>query len=455
MTAGKKMTVVWTGPGARYDEIQLWDPRALNGEGKRLFGQRLRSGDFENRTITLPAPAEGGTYELRYWNGDNRRVLATAAVEVGDVAVSLDAPEEIEAGATLRVKWEGPGARYDEVQLWDPNARGGDGERLFNKRVRSEDFDNRTVSMPAPASPGSYELRYWQGDNRVVMATRPIEVIAIAVTLDHPVEIDAGATLRVVWQGPGARYDEVQLWDANARGGDGERLFNKRVRSDDFENRTVSMPVPAKAGQYELRYYNGDSREVMAVSFLLVREIAVTLDAPDQIGQGATVTVAWQGPGARYDEVQLWDTLSNDGKGKRLFNKRVRSEDFDNRRASMPVPTKPGTYELRYYNGDSRVVMATRPIEVVAIEIGLEGPEAVEPETRFAVTWKGPGARYDEVQIVDAATGKRVTSKRVRNDDFENRKVTLKAPKAPGEYLLRYYNGDSRAVLAEQPLSVN
>ena len=50
---------------------------------------------------------------------------------------------------------------------------------------------------------------------------------------------------------------------------------------------------------------------------------------------------------------------------------------------------------------------------------------------------------------------KRQSSKRVRYEDFDNNKVTIKAPKAPGEYVLRYYNGDSKAVLAERPLSVN
>ena len=453
--AGATVRVVWEGPGARYDEVQLWDKTARGGEGKRLFNKRIRNDDYDNQTVSLPAPAEPGTYELRYWSGDNNVVMATRPLEVAEVAVSLEFPDPVEAGSSIRIVWQGPGARYDEVQLWDPQATGGEGKRLFSKRIRNDDFDNQTVTLPVPAEPGTYEVRYWNGDSKLVMAARPLTVSEAAVSLDFNPVVDAGSMLVIEWTAPGARYDEVQIWDPAAGGGEGKRLFSKRIRNDDYDNRRVTLPVPAEAGQYEIRYYNGDSKTFMASAPVTASAIAVWMDAPDQVGQGTMVAIGWNGPGARYDEVQIWDTAADGGKGKKLFGQRIRNADFENKKLSLPAPVEPGPYEIRYWNGDSKSFLASRPLEVMPINIVLRASSPVETEARVIVEWEGPGARYDEVQIFDPATGKVVGIKRVRNDDFDNRRATVKAPKAPGQYVLRYWNGDSRAVLAELPLTVN
>ena len=47
-----------------------------------------------------------------------------------------------------------------------------------------------------------------------------------------------------------------------------------------------------------------------------------------------------------------------------------------------------------------------------------------------------------------------MATKRLANDDYTNRTATLKAPSAAGDYVLRYWNGDSRTVLVETPLAV-
>ncbi|MEM9139984.1 MAG: VWA domain-containing protein [Pseudomonadota bacterium] len=448
---GKPLLIAWEGPGARYDQIELWDPNARGGEGKKISSQSVRNGDFDNQKVRLPGPGKAGTYELRYWNGDNRFVLATQELAIADTEVSLDAPDQIEAARTIRVTWEGPGARYDDVLLFDPNAKGGEGKIIARKRLRNDDFDNKRATLPAPAKPGQYELQYWNGDNRKVLASRPIEVIEAQVSLEAPDQIEAAKTIRIAWEGPGARYDDVQLFDPNAKGGQGQVIASKRLRNDDFDNNRASLTAPAKPGEYELRYWNGDNRSVMATRPIQVLPSIVALDAKAQIGQGQTLRVAWVGPGARYDDVQIFNPRTE----KVVRSQRLNRGDYDNQNASLPAPTKPGQYLLRYWNGDNNAVMATRPLEVVAIPVSVIGPDAVEPETVFGVTWEGPGARYDDVQIFDPQSNRVVSSKRLTRDDYDNRKANIKAPKQPGEYLLRYWNGDYKTVLFEAPLSVN
>lgn len=449
---GRTFKVQWQGPGERYDAIHLFDPRARNGEGKVIRKRSLRNDDFENRTATLTAPAIPGDYELRYWNGDNRQVMANTTITVVEADVAIVAPESIEAGRTIKAQWVGPGGKYDSIQIYDPNAMHGEGKVLRKKNVRNDDFENRTVSMPAPAKAGQYQLRYWNGENKTVLMEIPIEVIPVEVGITAADTLEAGQVIHVEWVGPGGRYDAIQLFDPAAANGAGKIVHKKNVRNDDFENRKASLPGPAKAGTYSLRYWNGDNKTVLATRDIEITAPVVSLEAPDQIGQAETITVTWQGPGARYDAVRLFNPTAG-SKGKKVREKRLRNDDFGNKRASMPAPAKTGEYELQYWNGDNKAILATRPITVVAVEVALDAPDKVAAGQPLVVNWTGPGARYDEIWIADAA-GKKKASKRLRNDRFDERQATVKAPKTPGQYELRYWNGENKAVLFSQSLTV-
>ncbi len=450
---GRTFKVEWQGPGERYDAIHLFDPRALNDEGKVLRKKSLRNDDFENRTATLTAPARPGEYELRYWNGDNRQVMATTTLIVIDADVAVTAPESIESGRTIKAQWIGPGGRYDSIQLYDPDANNGEGKVLRHKNLRNDDFENRIISMPAPVKPGQYLLRYWNGENKTVLAETPIEVIAAEVGITAPDSLEAGRTIQIEWVGPGGRYDAIELFDPNGANGAGKVLRRKSLRNDDFDNRKASLPGPAKAGTYSLRYWNGDNKTVLTTRDIKITAPVVSLEAPAQIGQAETITVTWQGPGANYDAVRLFDPSARGGSGQKVREKRLRNDDFDNQRASMAAPAKTGDYELQYWNGDNKMVLATRPITVVAVEVTLGAPDKVAAGQPLVVNWKGPGANYDEIWIVDSA-GKKQASKRLRNDRFDDRQATVKAPKSAGQYELRYWNGENKAVLASQPLTV-
>jgi Ca-activated chloride channel homolog len=74
--------VTWEGPGDRYDSIQIFDPQAVNGEGKVVRSATLTHGDMEKRQVSMAAPAKLGGFMLRYWNGENKAVLATRALRV-------------------------------------------------------------------------------------------------------------------------------------------------------------------------------------------------------------------------------------------------------------------------------------------------------------------------------------------------------------------------------------
>ncbi|WP_205208511.1 VWA domain-containing protein [Arenimonas caeni] len=362
------ITVGWTGPGERYDEVQVFDPAARGGRGHVVDNKRvLVDGDAGDNKVVLVAPATPGEYQLRYWNGDNSTVLATRALRVVEAEVALTAPDEVAIASNIVVGWTGPGARYDEVQVFDPAARGGRGHVVDNKRVLDNgDPGKREVVLVAPAKPGDYLLRYWNGDNNTELATRPLKVVAAEVALEAPALVPAASYFTVGWTGPGARYDHVQVHDPDDRGGRGKVIDNQRVQSDKgFDQRQVTMTAPARPGRYELRYWNGDNNAALHVQPLEVTAVQVSFDAPARGAAGQTITIGWTGPGARYDEVQVHDPNDRGGRGKVLASRRLQSDaGYDQRKASLKLPDAPGTYELRYWNGDNSAVMHVQPIIV-------------------------------------------------------------------------------------------
>lgn len=360
--------VTWTGPGEQYDEVQVWDPRARDGSGKSIDNQRVQSDKgFDQRKVTLTAPATAGDYELRYYNGHNSAVLATVPLKVLDAEVALQAPAEVDMATAFTVKWTGPGARYDEIQVWDPRARNGNGKSVDNQRVQNDKgFDQNQVTLTAPAAAGDYELRYWNGDNNKVLASVPLRVLKTDVALEAPASVPMGSDFSVGWTGPGARYDEVQVWDPRARGGNGKTTDNQRVQNDrGYDQRRVTLTAPAVPGAYTLRYWNGDNQSLLYEQPLAVTPVEVSLDAPASAPAGSQLTVGWAGPGAQYDEVQVWDPAARGGSGKALANKRVQNDrGFDQRQVTLKLPEAPGNYELRYWSGHGQVVLHSQPFRV-------------------------------------------------------------------------------------------
>ena len=445
--------VTWDGPGDRYDSIEIFDPAARGGEGKVLRRVTLARGDRETRTVELPAPSKLGTVQLRYWDGRRYRVLATREIEVVPGNAGLEAPEAVEIGRPIVVEWTGPGGRNDALHIFDPAARQGEGKVVRRKNFIHGDFENHRLSVPAPAKVGTYVLRYWNHDNKAVLAETTIEVVEAEVSLDAPDRVDAGVPIRVEWNGPGGRYDAIRLFDPAGNNGTGRRVREQRLRNADFDNAVAILTAPAKPGPYELQYWNGDNKAVLVSRPIEVEAGTVELQAPETIEVARTITVKWKGPGGRYDAVRLWDPAGNAGEGRVVRDKRLRNDDFDTQRARLPAPGLPGAYELQYWNGENKAVLASRPIEVVAGEVTLEAPDEVVAGGKLTVKWTGPGASGDDIQLIDES-GRRLAGRQVRHGNLDAQTVEVVAPKAAGEYTLRYWNAANKIELATRPVSV-
>ena len=167
---------------------------------------------------------------------------------------------------------------------------------------------------------------------------------------------------------------------------------------------------------------------------------------------GLPFAVRWQGPGAGRDDLQI--TAAGDS---RVIRRQRLNQDrgYDDREASITAPIAPGNYTLRYYSGTDDRVLVERAFSVRAVPVDLHAPDSVPAGQRFTLRWQGPGAVRDDVQIVEAGGDTVVRRQRLNQDrGFASNEVSLVAPEQPGDYRLRYWNGESSTGLIERPLRV-
>lgn len=413
----------------------------------------------EGRQVACLAESTGGRYLQANDVAALQAALQQAMVEAPPPPpmpipeAALEAPAQAAIASTIEVRWQGPGHARDDVQLFDPRAAEGTGRVLRSQRLNQDrGFDARSARLVMAAEPGRYELRYWHGQLQRVLARQPIELVAAELSLEAPAQVSIGSTIVVRWQGPGAGRDDVQLVAAGAAAA-GEVIRRQRLNQDrGFERREASLQAPTEPGSYLLRYFNGENGEVLAERAIEVVAAEVSLEAPDEVDMGRPFTVRWQGPGAVRDDLQI--TAAGDS---RVIRRQRLNQDrgFGDKQATITAPIAPGSYTLRYYSGTDGRVLVERSFGVRAIPVSLDAPASVPAGQRFTLRWQGPGAVRDDVQIVGAEGDKVVRRQRLNQDrGFADNEASLVAPEQPGDYRLRYWNGESDTGLVERSLRV-
>ncbi|HLS83972.1 MAG TPA: VWA domain-containing protein [Arenimonas sp.] len=415
--------------------------------------------DEEGKQVACLAENTGG----RYFAADDATGLAKALSETVIEApavpppppASLEAPEQAVISSRLTIAWDGPDTQADEVQVFDPSANDNDGQLLARRRLRDDPgHAQRQVTLTAPPAPGQYQLRYYEGPHRRILASRPITIVDAEVRLEAPERVAISSPVTVRWAGPAASGDEIRLADAG-----GERVIDRTPLQADpkFSQNLATVTAPAEPGDYRLEYWNGGARSVSAFRPLVVEAAQFALEAPERAPAAERVSIGWNGPGGIADEVQLLDA---DGDGKPIHARRLRADPkFNQKQVSLPMPVTPGRYLLRYWDGQNRSVLAERGIEVESGQFALEAPERAASHGRLALRWQGPGSAGDSIQLFDPAAdggaGKVLAYKQLQADPgYGTRTLTLPLPQQAGRFELRYWNGDNRAVLVTRPITL-
>lgn len=321
------------------------------GSDEGSEGRYFRVGDKNEGALV--APATPGLYEVRYVQSQGHSTLGSTFIEVVEAEMGIAAPEQVTTGASFKVTWSSSIHPQDFVTIVPAGSDEGAEARYF--RV-GENTENNLV---APAEPGLYEVRYVLNNGRRTMASTPVEVADVEVTLSAPDVLRAGTEMRMNWSLSIHPQDFITIVPAGAgQGAEGKYI---RVR----DNTDGKLVGPAETGLYELRYILNEGARIMASHlFEVVPENAALddgagLKAPSEAGVGETITVSW--------------TAETGSADQRVALARADQTDFSwiaahkvgtEKSMALQMPAQAGTYEIRFLDISGRKVLGHTIVEV-------------------------------------------------------------------------------------------
>ena len=236
--AGAMVAVPWQGPDYTRDFIAVGKP----GEPYVNYAYTKNGTPAQ-----LLMPTEPGDYEIRYVLDQDREIIATAMITVGAVTAGITPPQDAPVGATVAVRWEGPDYKRDFIAVAKP-------DEPYINYVYTKDGNPARVEMPA--TPGDYELRYVLDQDNLVIATVPLTVTDVTVTLNAPASGAAGTTIAIPFEGPGYARDYIGI------GAPGSVSYETYVYARKGE--IAKLKLPETPGDYELFYMMDEGNRVMA-----------------------------------------------------------------------------------------------------------------------------------------------------------------------------------------------
>ncbi|MEP3279442.1 MAG: VWA domain-containing protein [Stappiaceae bacterium] len=426
--AGGTFDVEWSGPGHEKDWVDLATPGTPAGQ--YLSYSYVKNGN----PVQMRAPSEVGTYELRYINGTDTKIMGKRTLNVVPADVSVKALEEVPAGGTFEIAWTGPAHGKDWVDIATPGTPAG--QYLSYSYVKN----GNPLQMRAPSELGTYEIRYINGSDTKVMASRVLKVVAADVSVKSLQEVPAGSTFEIAWTGPGHEKDWVDIAAPGTPAGQYHSYSYVK------NGNPIQMRAPSDPGTYEIRYINGSGTKVMATQPLNVVAADVSVNALEEVPAGGTFEIAWTGPGHEKDWVDI--AAPGTPAGQYHSYSYVRNGNP----VQMRAPSDPGTYEIRYINGSDTKIMSQRMLTVSPADVSVKSLEEVPAGSTFEIAWTGPGHEKDWIEFAEpnAPAGQYITYIYLRNGN----PVEMRAPTTLGTYEIRYINGSETKIMGKQVLKV-
>ncbi len=422
--AGTPLKVFWTGPQRQGDYIQI---NEKGGDGYKTYAY-VRNGN----PAELRMPLEPGPYVVSYMLGRPLRALASVEIEATPASATLDAPATALAGEEVDISFTGPPAgSSDWITVVAPDAE----VSKYNDYAYSRNGSPATLRMPL--EPGEYELRFVQG-GKSVLARKPITVTEALATLRGPQTAIAGEEVEIEFSGPEAGSgDWVTVVAPDEPAGKYNDYHYIRNGSPGM------LRMPLEAGAYELRYVQG-GKKILARQAITVTEATATLMAKETAIAGETVSVEFTGPKAASGD---WITVTAPDAPANKYNDYKYTKNGSPAEIRMPLDA--GAYELRFVQGGKKV-LARKPITVTAASATLNAPASAKVNETIKVEFTGPppgSGDYIVISEIGSPDVKYVTYGYVASGS----PATLRMPKNPGDYELRYLQGGKK-LLARRPI---
>jgi Ca-activated chloride channel family protein len=273
--------------------------------------------------------------------------------------VTIEGPTEAVAGGSVDVAWTGPEAPGDIIFF-------AEADWAHNSFPQNEKHHHAVVAgspaiLEVPETPGPYELRYFSKANATALLGVPIKVVLAGATVTSPDSVAAGAVLEVTFTGP--KHDgDVVFVAAKDLDLNRYRYASGSLSREARGASSASLVAPTEPGRYEVRYFSPDHGGLLARSAFEVTAAEVEIEAPRTAAAGSTIDVQIKGPGAPGDLVFIAERHWRPNQFP--SSAEYRHELARGSTATLPVPARPDTYEIRYFSHGNGTALARRTLVV-------------------------------------------------------------------------------------------
>ena len=246
VVAGGVVEITWKGPNNPNDYLTIVAATVPDGSRGAI------AYTLHGSPLQVTAPSELGACEIRYISGQGDLVLARRAIKTVAAEVTLTAPAEVVAGASVAVAWTGPNNQNDYLTIVARETPDGAAGRFAWTASGSP------AAVNAPDAPGTGEVRYVSGQGDKVLARRPIQIVAAQITLTAPAKAPLGAPVPIVWTGPNNQNDYITIVSKGTPDGtDGHFAWTAA-------GSPAQVDPPDAPGPCEVRYVSGQGGKVLA-----------------------------------------------------------------------------------------------------------------------------------------------------------------------------------------------
>ena len=259
-------------------------------------------------------------------------------------------------------------------------------------------------------------------------------VLAQSASVKSAATAEVGSKLEVRWSGPNAKGDFVSIDTAGAP----DHTYGPYAYPS--AGNPVSILVPTKPGNYEVRYHSGaGSYPVLAKAPLTVTDIAATLEAAATVEVAGSLKVTWKGPNNQGDFISIDPVGAPDGTYGNY------SYPAKGNPLEVRAPDKAGDYLLRYHLANTYRVIGSVPLKVGGVAATLKFPATTPAGGMLAVTWTGPAKKGDFISIDAVGANDRTYGSYAYPE--RGNPIEVRVPDDPGDYVVRYHLASSYGVI--------
>ena len=360
---------------------------------------------------------------------------AKASIDTENTGVILLLPKMAEAGTVIQLEWKIEQAFDGLLTLKYTD------DAVFYQEIPIYVHKGASYALRLPSKAGTVQVSLYKAQEQVAQKTITLKQSPITLNADQ--QVIAGNKLNLEWQAPKDLDGFINIQAAKDAAN-----YYAQPHINVSNKKEAIMPTPIQEGDYVLRWYSRQDRHILAELPLKLIGSKIVIIAPDRAMSGKKLPLSWQSSAGLEAFINI--QASSDVADYKATPYVYINDDYT---ADLQLPSEAGSYVLRWYDRNSREVLAQKPIILTGSIISIQAPEEAQIGTEIEIKWRSPKNldAFINLQLAEEkadynATPYIYTSKKQQGK--------MRMPKQAGEYILRWYNRTDHEMLAETKIKL-